>query len=161
MPDDEITLSMQHAAAKLLEKHQMYRYEISNYAKAGFECRHNMVYWRRGEYLGLGCAAHSLTEECRFSNTPDLSEYLSGIREIDRQPLDFNDVLEETVMLSLRTSEGMCMDEYRMLCGLEYPAKKRVIERLTSEGMAFVKNNRLALTERGMDVLNAVIEALV
>ncbi len=161
VPDDEMTLSMQHAAAEILSRHGMHRYEISNYAKKGFECRHNLVYWQRGEYLGLGCAAHSLMEECRFSNTPDLKEYLSGVREVDRQPLDFNDVLEETVMLSLRTSEGMHMDEYRMLCGVDYPAKKRVIDRLIAENMAKLENNRLSLTERGMDVLNAVIEALV
>ena len=161
VPDDEETLAMQHAAARLLEKHGLYRYEISNYAKRGFECRHNLVYWHRGEYLGLGCAAHSLMEEQRFSNTPSLSEYLSGMREVEREPLDFSDVLEETVMLNLRTAEGMDMDEYRMLCGLDFPAKKRVIERLTHEGMAHLHNNRLALSERGMDVLNAVIEALI
>ena len=161
LPDDETILKMQHSAARILKTHGMHRYEISNYAKEGFECRHNMVYWRRGEYLGLGCAAHSLMEECRFSNTDDLGEYLRGTRETDRQPLDFNDVLEETVMLSLRTAEGMCMDEYRMLCGIDYPAKKRVIERLVKEDMASLAGNRLALTERGMDVLNAVIEALV
>jgi oxygen-independent coproporphyrinogen-3 oxidase len=152
---------MQHAAARLLEAHGLYRYEISNYAQRGFECRHNLVYWRRGEYLGLGCAAHSLMEEQRFSNTPSLSEYLSGTREVEREPLDFSDVLEETVMLNLRTAEGMDMDEYRMLCGRSFPEKKRVIKRLTHEGMARIENNRLALTERGMDVLNAVIEALV
>lgn len=161
LPDDETILRMQHSAAQILKTHGMHRYEISNYAKKGFECQHNLVYWRRGEYLGLGCAAHSLMEECRFSNTPDLKEYLSGVREIDRQPLDYSDVLEETVMLSLRTAEGMCMDEYRMLCGVDYPAKKRIIERLLKEDMAVLNSGRLSLTERGMDVLNAVIEALV
>ncbi len=161
LPDDEATLRMQHATAELLLKHGMHRYEISNYAKEGYECRHNLVYWRRGEYLGLGCAAHSLMEEMRFSNTPDLHEYLSGIREIDREPLDFADVLEETVMLSLRTAEGMPLGEYHMLCGVDYPDKKRVIARLVHEGMAVIQNDRLSLTERGMDVLNAVIEALV
>ncbi len=161
LPDDEATLNMQHAAAELLRRHDMHRYEISNYAKPGFECRHNMVYWHRGEYLGLGCAAHSLMEEMRFSNTPDLYEYLSGVREFDRQPLDFADVLEETVMLSLRTVRGMDMDEYRMLCGVDYPVKKRIIDRLMREDMALLTAGRLSLTERGMDVLNAVIEALI
>lgn len=161
VPDDEATLVMQHAAARMLETHGLYRYEISNYAERGFECRHNLVYWHRGEYLGLGCAAHSLMEEQRFSNTSSLKEYLSGTREVERDALDFSDVLEETVMLNLRTAEGMRLDEYRMLCGVSFPEKKRILERLTKEGMAVIQNDRLSLTERGMDVLNAVIEALV
>jgi len=161
VPGDEETLAMQHAAARLLEERGLYRYEISNYARAGFECRHNLVYWRRGEYLGLGCAAHSLMDGSRFSNTASLHDYLRGTRETGRELLDAQDALEETVMLALRTAEGMDMDEYRMLCGADFPKKNRIIDRLIREGMAHMRADRLALTERGMDVLNAVIEALV
>ena len=161
IPGDEETLEMQHMAAKLLSEHGLYRYEISNYALPGYECRHNLVYWRRGEYLGLGCAAHSLMEETRFSNTVSLGEYLCGRREIDRQTLNGQDALEETVMLSLRTREGMNMDEYRRLCGSDFRRKEKIIARLTQEGLAVASCRFLSLTERGMDVLNAVIEALV
>lgn len=161
IPGDEETLSMQHTAAKIAAEHGLLRYEISNYARPGFECRHNMVYWRRGEYLGLGCAAHSMMEETRFSNTASLHEYLSGTREADRQPLHQTDALEETIMLSLRTAEGMDMDEYRRLSGEHFARKEKTIARLTEEGLAVIRNNSLALTERGMDVLNAVVEALI
>lgn len=161
IPGDEETLIMQHTAAKMAAERGLARYEISNYALPGYECRHNMVYWRRGEYLGLGCAAHSMMEETRFSNTVLLSEYLSGARETERQPLNQTDVLEETVMLSLRTAEGMDMSEYRRLSGSAFARTERAIARLTEEGLAVLMDNRLALTERGMDVLNAVIEALI
>ena len=161
IPGDEETLVMQHTAAEAAAEHGLFRYEISNYAKPGCECRHNLVYWQRGDYLGLGCAAHSLMENARFCNTASLSEYLSGMRQTDYQPLDETDALTETVMLALRTCEGMDMNAYRSLSGQNFPKKETTIDRLVSEGLAQFKNDRLRLTERGMDVLNAVIEALV
>ena len=161
VPGDEETLLMQHTAAEAAAEHGLFRYEISNYAKPGCECRHNLVYWRRGDYLGLGCAAHSMMDNARFSNTASLSEYLSGTRQTDYQQLDAEDALTETVMLALRTSEGMDMNDYRALSGRDFPKKEKTIDRLVSEGLAQLKNGRLSLTERGMDVLNAVIEALV
>jgi len=160
IPGDEETLAMQHAAARFLSGFGLERYEISNYARPGFECRHNLTYWRRGEYLGLGCAAHSLMEEVRFSNTLSLTEYLSGVREADRQTLGDTDRLEETVMLSLRMREGMDLALYRALCGRDFGRKNAVIGRMEREGLAVCTNARLTLTERGMDVLNAVIDAL-
>ena len=161
VPGDEEALAMQHAAAQIAAGRGLFRYEISNYAKPGFECRHNLVYWRRGDYLGLGCAAHSLMDNARFSNTTSLSEYLSGIRQTDYQPLDQTDALTETVMLALRTCEGMDMSLYRALSGMAFSKKEGTIQRLLSEDLAVSKDNRLSLTERGMDVLNAVIEALI
>ena len=160
VPGDEETLIMQHTAAQIAAQHGLTRYEISNYARPGFECRHNLVYWRRGEYLGLGCAAHSLMENARFSNTASLNEYLSGVRTESHEPLTATDALEETVMLSLRTSEGLDLCEYRALAGSGFPGKQRHIDRLVRESLAFVRGDRLILTERGMDVLNAVIELL-
>lgn len=161
IPGDEETLTMQHEAARLLADHGLERYEISNYALPGRECRHNLTYWRRGEYLGLGCAAHSLMEETRFSNPSSLTRYLSGERETERQPLDDGDRLEELVMLSLRTREGMDLTQYRRLCPGNLCHADALIERMTREGLAESTADRLRLTERGMDVLNAVIEALV
>ena len=161
VPGDEDTLRMQHEAARLAALCGFERYEISNYARPGFECRHNLTYWRRGEYLGLGCAAHSLMENVRFSNTASLSGYLKGERLSDRQILTDTDTLEETVMLALRTSEGMDMALYRRLTGKDFSAKRQTIDRLIREEMAEEKGGRLVLTEKGMDVLNPVIEALV
>lgn len=161
VPGDEETLEMQHMAARRLSPHGFERYEISNYARPGFECRHNLTYWRRGEYLGLGCAAHSLMENVRFSNTSSLTGYLSGARTVERETLTGEDALEETVMLALRTREGMDMNLYKSLCGVAFSKKQKIIDRLAQEGLALFTGSRLVLTERGMDVLNAVIEALV
>lgn len=161
LPSDDETLEMQRMAARVLSACGLKRYEISNYALPGFECLHNLTYWRRGEYLGLGCAAHSLMEEKRFCNTPSLTDYLDGIRTVESDSLTETDEFEETVMLSLRTADGMDMRVYRRLCKDAFPKKQKTIDRLVSEGFALICADRLCLTERGMDVLNAVIAALV
>ena len=77
-----------------------------NFAKPKSESRHNLTYWRRGDYLGLGCAAHSMLDDSRFSNPASLDEYLSGKRMADVQRLTRQDILEETAMLATRTVEG-------------------------------------------------------
>ncbi len=161
LPGEEETLAMQHAAARILAQAGLTRYEVSNYARGGFECRHNLVYWERGEYLGLGCAAHSLMAGTRFANPARLERYLMGERAGAVQRLDREDELTETVMLSLRTRYGMDMENYRRLIGAAYSSRRRVVDRLIAEGMARERSGRLSLTERGMDVLNAVVEALI
>jgi len=83
-PEDEASIQMQRAAGRILSRYGFARYEISNYALPGFECRHNLVYWERGDYLGLGCAAHSMIAGERFENTADLDEYLSDMSMIAR-----------------------------------------------------------------------------
>ncbi|MBO4886320.1 MAG: radical SAM family heme chaperone HemW [Clostridia bacterium] len=151
LPDEETAVVMQHEAARLLRARGFSRYEISNYALPGFESRHNLVYWRRGDYLGLGCAAHSLMDGERFSNTASLDEYLAGVRAYESEKLTARDVYEETVMLGLRTREGV-------------PASilpAAALEKLTRAGLIAVNDDRAAVTEAGADVLNAVILALM
>ncbi len=76
LPTEEEERRMYELTRELLEKGGYHRYEISNYALPGYECRHNMVYWNRGNYLGLGLGATSLIENCRFTNTRNLEKYL-------------------------------------------------------------------------------------
>ncbi len=151
LPDEDAAVSMQHEAARRLGQRGFSRYEISNYALPGFESRHNLVYWRRGDYLGLGCAAHSLMNGRRFSNTASLDNYLAGEGPGEIETLTERDVFEETVMLGLRTREGV---EAALL-----PADR--LEKLRGAGLMAVENGRARVTEAGADVLNAVILALI
>ena len=151
LPDDETAVAMQHEAARLLRARGFLRYEISNYALPGFESRHNLVYWRRGDYLGLGCAAHSLMNGKRFSNTASLEEYLSGVRAGEPETLNERDVYEEAVMLGLRTREGVP--------AFLLPAAP--LEKLARAGLMHIEDGRAAVTEAGADVLNAVILELM
>ena len=152
-PEEETTLRMQHAAARMLMRRGLKRYEISNYAKDGFMCRHNLAYWRRGDYLGLGCAAHSLMRGARFANTSELDLYLTGVREVSREVLSAQDIFEERVMLGTRLSEGV---EAGLLRGRE-----KKVESLRGMGLMKVERGRAFLTERGMDVQDAVVLELI
>ena len=151
MPSEETAILMQREAARRLSERGLPRYEISNYALPGYESRHNMVYWRRGDYLGLGCAAHSLMNGARFANTDSLDAYLAGEGAGEAEILSERDVYEETVMLGLRTREGVdaaILPEARLA-------------RLCGAGLMAVEDGRARVTEAGADVLNAVILELV
>ncbi len=152
-PDDDDAIDMQRAAGRIVLRHGYARYEISNYAKPGFECRHNLTYWTRGDYLGLGCAAHSMMSGERFENTADFDQYLLGIREVARRAIGPEEAREEAILLGTRMTAGIPM---------ELMSKKRAeIARLQAGGFIRVEKGRLALTDRGMEVQNAVVLELV
>lgn len=151
LPDEETAVGMQHAAAAFLKDYDFERYEISNYAQSGYESRHNMVYWTRGDYLGLGCAAHSLMNGARFANTTSFEEYLAGKAGDPPEALTERDVYEERVMLGLRTKYGVPAEIL--------PAK--TLDRLVRGGLMAVENGRARVTQAGSDVLNAVILELI
>ena len=151
LPDEETAVCMQHAAAAFLKDYGFERYEISNYAQSGYESRHNMVYWTRGDYLGLGCAAHSLMNGARFANTASLEDYLAGRAGDPPEALTERDVYEERVMLGLRTKYGVPAEIL--------PAK--TLDRLVRGGLMAVENGRARVTQAGSDVLNAVILELI
>jgi len=162
VPDDEETLSMQRMAAEVLEKGGLRRYEISNYAVPGRESRHNMAYWRRGDYLGIGCAAHSLMRGERFCNASSLEGYFAGKIGIEREVLSREDEIEEAVMLELRTVAGIDLGAFRARYGVDFEGKfKRGVETLCANGLAVLENGCFRLTDEGLDVQNAAVVELL
>lgn len=162
MPDDDAVNAMQRAAVSRLGAAGYSRYEISNFAKPGCESRHNLTYWRRGDYLGLGCAAHSMLDDCRFQNPASLACYLSGGRMEDLQRLTREDIVEETVMLATRTAAGLDLAAFRARFGADLaPEGSRPIERLCKAGLIEIVDDWLRLTCRGMEVQNAVVLELL
>ena len=162
LPDDDAVNEMQREAVRRLAGAGLMRYEISNYALPGYECRHNLVYWDRGDYLGLGCAAHSLLDGRRFRNPDALDEYLSGARRLDAQELTDADAMEETIMLSTRTARGLDMDAWRARWGAPFEAgREAALERLRRGGLIEIKDGFLRLTLRGMELQNAVVLELL
>lgn len=159
VPDDETVNAMQREAIKRLSKAGYVRYEISNYARPGHECRHNLVYWNRGDYLGLGCAAHSLLDGARFSNPASLDTYLAGVREQDRQVLTPADAMEETLMLATRTARGLDLAAWRAAFGPF--GREAALERLKRGGFVEISHGFLRLTLRGMEVQDAVVLELL
>lgn len=177
LPDEDAVNAMQRYAVERLERAGLIRYEISNYARPGHESRHNMTYWRRGDYLGVGCAAHSMMNGRRFANASVLNEYLAneksaseadffrflsacGYQDIDT--LTREDAMEETIMLATRTAEGIDLDAWQRDFGEDFTqTRASVIRNLISAGLARIDNSRLSLTTQGMEVQNAVVVALM
>ena len=137
LPDEDAVNDMQRYAVSRLEQAGLFRYEISNYARPGHESRHNLTYWRRGDYLGMGCAAHSMMNGHRFENTSDLRAYIAagcrpcaadfpgflsdaGYQNIT--PLSREDAMEETLMLATRTSEGLDLNAWQRDFGSDLTA---------------------------------------
>ncbi len=162
VPDDDAVNAMQREAVARLADAGYRRYEISNYAKPGRECRHNLVYWNRGDYLGLGCAAHSLVDGVRFSNPASLEAYLSGERRLDEQKLTPADAMEETLMLSTRTTRGLDLAAWAAEFGAPFETgREAAIARLQAGGFVEISDGFLRLTLRGMEVQDAVVLELM
>lgn len=125
LPDGDEVASVYERARVLLESLGYARYEVSNFAKPGFESRHNCNYWRRGEYIGFGVSASSFMNGRRFTNTRDLDEYMKCILSnrfpvVDDEAIGPEDAKFETVMLALRTSEGLDEAAYKRDFGSEF-----------------------------------------
>ena len=162
LPGDDETIAMQREANARLAAAGYRRYELSNYARPGFECRHNLVYWTRGEYLGLGCAAHSLMDGCRFHNPASLDEYLAGERRLDSERLTGADAREETLMLSTRLARGLDLEAWQAAFGEPFHrGREAALRRLQDGGLAEMTKGFLRLTPRGMELHNAVVLELM
>lgn len=171
IPDEDTDRLMYQETKKLLAGKGYRRYEISNYAKEGFECRHNCGYWTRENYAGFGLGAASLVENVRFKNGADLQAYLanpSGCREDIRQ-LGREEQMEEFMFLGLRMTEGVDGGMFRRLFGRGMEEvygeviRKNIRDGLLRADSAFAGKEehaalgRVSLTEKGLDVSNYVM----
>ncbi len=168
LPDDDEIADYMETATDALAECGLERYEVSNFARRGFECRHNLGYWTREEYLGLGAGAHSLVKtaregaplaaEIRFASPKDLNAYIGGVNcvesfddvpRVEMSVLSPADVRTELVMLGLRTREGV--DESLL--------KDRDLSRV--ESFLEREGGRVRLTRRGVAVMNSVLAEMI
>lgn len=164
LPDEETDREMYCETKEILEQAGYVRYEISNYAKPGYECRHNCGYWLRKDYAGFGIGAASLINNVRFRNKEELQAYLDnplGCRE-DRQILSLREQMEEFMFLGLRMTAGVSSEEFAACFGETLDCVYGdVIEKNIGDGLLEWKESnlhrRLALTEKGLDLANYVM----
>ena len=162
IPDDDTVNEMQRMAVHFLEKQGFARYEISNYARPGFESRHNMTYWQGGQYLGLGSAAHSLMHNSRFSNPPELERYLAGERMLDVCLRSRQDRQEEAIMLSTRTLQGLDLSRWQREFGEDFlQTRAAAIQKLTAYGLIEIEANHLRLNTMGLELQDSVVLELM
>ena len=167
LPDEDDTADMQDAGITLLESLGYKRYEISNFAKAGFECRHNINYWNNGDYLGLGVNAHSALhirdKWVRFRNHETIEEYVKTLGEnklplAETQEVEREDEMFECIMMGLRKIEGVNRAEFEKRFGID-PVEQfaAAVSAAALDGMMEVTEERMKLTRRGLDFQNEVL----
>lgn len=185
LPDEETDREMYALTKSLLAEAGYYRYEISNYSMPGKECTHNIVYWQRGNYLGLGLGSSSMFENVRFQNTDEFECYVNywhggeegKLNYVNRtkekmdyvnQNIDFPDTtkevqqltikeqMEEFMFLGLRMIEGVSIAEFEKLFEKSiFDVYGRQIEKFKSQRLLSITDN-IALTDRGIDVSNGI-----
>ncbi len=160
VPDDDTCLAMQKTAARVLSQAGLERYEISNYAKPGMECGHNLRYWEGGDYLGLGCAAHSLMDGVRYRNDASIDGYLAGNTRLDAQELSTSDRLEEAAMLGTRMTRGIELAAFYDRFGMDFFKVYRT-ETLIANGLAVISDGFFRLTDKGLDVQDAAVLEMI
>lgn len=165
--DEQVHLAMRQLTGALCAAEGLQRYEISNYARSGRRCRHNMVYWRNGEYLGVGAGAVSYLAGVRSENRRDPADYTRSVLAGDRAPaarerLDAAGRMAETVMLGLRLVEGLELAELEREFSTQAVAQLRVRSRpLVEAGLLEERDGRMFLTEAGQNLHSEVAARLM
>lgn len=170
LPDEDETADMYESGIDHLSKLGYERYEVSNFAKPGFACRHNMGYWQDEWYLGMGAAAHSMLPpekgmnavRIRCANTTDVQAYIKGENQPEVECISAGEAMFETMMLGLRTTFGVSESRFEQLHGMNMEQKYgAAIQSLVRDGLgewhAENETRRFALTPRGIEVQNDVL----
>ncbi|MEO0774373.1 MAG: radical SAM family heme chaperone HemW [Pseudomonadota bacterium] len=167
LPDDELAGDMYDVTQEVCDAHGMSAYEVSNHAQNGAESRHNLIYWRYGDYVGIGPGAHGRVTEnsARFAteavSNPDrwlkMSEQGSPLKV--KTELDRETQADEYLMMSLRLAEGLSISRHEALSGKVLSAS--ALDYLNNINMIEIDGDRLRTTREGRLVLNAVIQELL
>lgn len=163
LPDEDTEYRMYEDTEAVLKEYGYMQYEISNYAKEGYACRHNIGYWKRTDYLGIGLGAASLDRGMRFSNTRDMKEYLAGSRvpeSIRRETvrLSERDKMEEFMFLGLRMTEGIRESEFLEQFGSPlHEIYGTVLEKYRIMGFLEHTGDRWYFTRPGIHVSNQIL----
>ena len=165
LPSEDEEREMYYLTKKYLAENGYARYEISNYSKPGYECRHNIKYWSRNDYYGFGTAAASLVNNERYVNTQDRKYYIQengNPQKIKREhmKLTISEQMEEFMFLGLRKTDGVSYVEFKDYFGRDMDEiYKDVIEKEVKNGLLIKdeKKLRVYLSERGIDMSNMVM----
>jgi oxygen-independent coproporphyrinogen-3 oxidase len=162
LPDEGMQADFFFATSEFLQTEGYRHYEVSNFAVAGRESRHNQKYWNHTPYLGLGPSAHSFTGRSRSWNYPDTAAYIREL-ETGRLPVEATELLDveklrmEALFLGLRTSQGISTEEYRNLYHVDLLKEKHEeIERLATAGFLTSDGGFLRPTLRGMAIADSL-----
>ena len=169
LPEDDLERKMYWAVKEKLEKSGYIHYEISNFAKKGFESKHNLSCWNQDEYIGFGTSAHSYTNNVRYSNIDNIEEYINNFKT-DNETENFvfhekqnkESKMKEFMMLGLRKIEGISIKDFKSRFALNpIFAYRKELEKLVDEELIEIDGDNIRLTNKGLDLANLVWEEFV
>jgi len=171
VPDDDATAAFYETACSRLEAAGIRQYEISNFAREGFQSRHNLKYWTRRPYLGFGVDAHSMlpaspflrargVESLRFSTTDSFDQFFTSA-ELKATPVTVEQALEESFFLGLRLNCGVDLDQLGRAFGSEVEKFMPIVDELITQGLLSRASQTLRLTARGRLLSNEVFEKFI
>lgn len=160
IPSEEEDRLMYQRTKQLLSENGFERYEISNYAKKGFESRHNTIYWVRKAYVGFGLGASSMVADRRWSNTSEMADYLNV--DVDKKEelhaLTKEECMEEYMFLGLRMMQGVSVQGFFDCFGRRMEeVYGKIVEKWIKEGFLQKHGDRISLTDKGIDVSNVIL----
>lgn len=163
LPSEDAVAEMFYYAESMLGGKAFEHYEISNYAQPGCRCRHNMAYWQRRPYIGLGVAAHSFNGHQRCANREDVIGYIESIEQgispvAETTALTIHEAVQEIIFLGLRTIDGVQKD---LLRESTWEAIKKALQSEALQGLAEITSDAVRLTSRGWLVSNQVIASIL
>lgn len=167
LPDEETSREIYLWTGKYLKEHGFEQYEISNYARPSRKSRHNLRYWERKDYLGLGLGAASMVHYIRMSNTRDWEKYIEGSQNPKRlrEEVEFLEEprqMEEFMFLGLRKTEGVSRKEFRRTFGRELDmVYEKALEKHLENGMLEASKDRIRLSQAGILVSNQVLSDFI
>lgn len=169
MIDEDIERKMYWETKNILEKNGYIHYEISNFAKKGYESKHNLDCWEQKEYIGFGVSAHSYINQKRYSNIKEIESYINNIKKgetgkniIIHEKQTKEEMEKEYMLLALRKIQGISIKEYKNKFG-ENPIfiYKQELEKLAKQELIEINGDYICLTKKGLDFANIVWEEFV
>ncbi|MEG1963639.1 MAG: radical SAM family heme chaperone HemW [Clostridia bacterium] len=161
LPSEDETCDMYDLARKTLQKYNINRYEISNFAKEGKECLHNLGYWQCSDYYGFGVASHSLVKDIRYYNNEDITKYICAINadklpQITEEILTPTDKMNEAIMLALRLEKGLDILKFNKQFNTNFIDKyAKAIDK--NKNYIQIENNFISICENYFNVSNTII----
>lgn len=163
LPTEEEERKMYHLAKKILEENGFNQYEISNYAKEGKECRHNLAYWNMDNWIGVGSAAASYINEKRIKNISSVEEYINSINEKGEAVEEIitnskNDNMEEFMFMGLRKINGIDENEFKKRFSMNInDVYGEILNKYIDEGLLIRESGRIFLSEKGIEISNIIM----
>lgn len=163
LPTEEEERKMYHLAKKILEENGFNQYEISNYAKEGKECRHNLAYWNMDNWIGVGSASASYMDGKRIKNISSVEEYINSINEKGEAIEEIinnskNDNMEEFMFMGLRKINGIDENEFKNRFSMNINnVYGEIINKYIDEGLLIMESGRIFLSEKGIEISNIIM----